>query len=386
MHIVHVTPYYAPAYAFGGVVRAVEGMAGALVKRGHTVTVLTTDALTRDRRYPGAADESIGGVRVIRAHNVIPRLRALNLSTPPAMHQIAHEVFPSADVIHIHELRTAENLLVLPVAKTYRKPAVLSPHGTLTWETGRSNFKQGWDRVFTPILLPTISAIIGLTRAETDDAHGMWTRLGGSPIPFFTIPNGVNPAEFADLQGGDAFRERWKLGSSTVCLFMGRLHPRKGVDVLIHAFKRANVPNTRLVIAGPDEGFLAQLQPLLDERIIVTGYLGGADRLDALAAADVFALPAIGEGLSMASLEALAAGVPVLLSPGCNLPEVITSYTGMVADIDGYDFAWGLQRLLLDNAMRRHMRANARRLIASRFTWDRVAAALESIYAQMMVR
>lgn len=64
MHILHLSPYYKPAYAFGGVVRAVEGMAGALVKRGHQVTVLTTDALDQTARYGGAADEMADGVRV----------------------------------------------------------------------------------------------------------------------------------------------------------------------------------------------------------------------------------------------------------------------------------------------------------------------------------
>ena len=75
MRILHLTPYYKPAYAFGGVVRAVEGMARALVERGHQVTVLTTDAMDYKRRLSGAQDETIDGVRIIRCPNVSTWLR-----------------------------------------------------------------------------------------------------------------------------------------------------------------------------------------------------------------------------------------------------------------------------------------------------------------------
>src|SRR5688572_22373533 len=135
MHILHITPYYAPAYAFGGVVRAVEGMARALVERGHSVTVLTTDALSPRQRCDGH-EELRDGVKVVRVPNLLPR-STLNLSTPRRMAHIARTLIAQADAVHCHEFRTVENLLVTPAARALGKPLLLSPHGTLPLEPGR---------------------------------------------------------------------------------------------------------------------------------------------------------------------------------------------------------------------------------------------------------
>ena len=101
---------------------------------------------------------------------------------------------------------------------------------------------------------------------------------------------------------------------------MGRLHERKGLAALVEAFRMSAPADARLVIAGPDEGMRARLEPLLDGRMLFTGLLAGHERLAALAAADLLALPARGEGLPMVALEAMGAGLPLILAPGCNLP------------------------------------------------------------------
>jgi glycosyltransferase involved in cell wall biosynthesis len=138
------------------------------------------------------------------------------------------------------------------------------------------------------------------------------------------------------------------------------------------------------VIAGPDEGMLATLQSMLDERVVVTGYLGGADRLAALAAADMLALPAIGEGLPMVVLEAMAAGLPVMVSPGCNLPEVELYGAGIQTEVALEPLRDALRVLLADRKKRATMGAAARRLVTERFTWDSVASQLEAVYKTLL--
>jgi glycosyltransferase involved in cell wall biosynthesis len=389
MRILHLTPYYAPAYAFGGVTRAVEGMARALSRRGHQVTVLTTDALDQTSRTTGPLESvEADGVRVVRARNQFVTLRGkANLSTPRGLRQAADSLLLEVDIVHAHEFRTVENLLVLPHAAELELPLVLSPHGTLTTATGRGALKVLWDRLFSPMLARHFNAVVALTETESAEAEALWRRLAPDhSTKFAVVPNGIDPAEFADLSGGSAFRAHYGLGDAPVVLFMGRLHTRKGVDVLVRAFQQANVPGARLVIVGPDEGMLTALRPLLDDRIVVTGYLGGADRLAALAAADVFALPATGEGLSMAALEALGAGLPVILSPGCNLPEAESAGAGLIVAPQVDALADALARLLTDSAARATMGAAARRLISERFTWDAAAARLETVYADLLPR
>jgi glycosyltransferase involved in cell wall biosynthesis len=380
MHILHLTPYYAPAYVFGGVVRSCEGMARALVRHGHTVTVVTTDALNQTQRYRDSLDEIMDGVRVVRVRNASPRLRGqANLSTPFGMRKIVPELLETVDIIHCHEFRTVENLIVTPLAAALGKPMVLSPHGTLTHETGRGALKALWDRLFSPSVARRFTDVVGLSIAEVNEVRSLWSTFGAQ-ANFASIPNGVDPQSYTNLSGRAAFRERYRLGDGPICLFMGRLHARKRVGLLVEAFKAADVPGARLVIVGPDEGMLATIQPMLDDRIISTGYLGGADRLAAFAAADLLALPAVGEGLPMVVLEAMSAGLPVIVSPGCNLPEVAQYGAGIQADVTLEALHDALRQLLSDADKRARMGAAAATLVSERFTWDAVAEQLEQVY------
>mgnify|MGYP000414203190 CR=1 FL=1 len=386
MHILHVTPYYAPAFAFGGVVRAVEGMARALTERGHTVTVLTTNALTRYESID-ELEAMIDGVRVIRVPNVSLKLRAdANLSTPLDMRRLAPDVISPADVIHCHEFRTSENVIVTPLAQRLSTPLVLSPHGTLTHETGRGALKALWDRAISPSMARRFAGVIGLSDDETEDARAAWQRFGATHTAFATIPNGVDADEFAsaDPRAGAAFRQQYGLGDAPMVLFMGRLHRRKGIDVLIDAFEDLDHPRAKLVIAGADEGILDAIQPHLNERVQYVGFLDSDARRSALAAADVFALPAVGEGLPMALLEALASGVAVLISPDCHLPDVETANAGLIVPSTVDDVIGALRGLLDDPDLRRVMGQNGRALIREKFTWASVAARLEAFYGGLI--
>lgn len=388
MRILHLTPYYRPAYAFGGVVRSVEGLATTLAARGHQVTVLTTDAFDQGRRFSGALEEAIGGLRVWRRPNASPWLRGrMNLSTPRAMKRAAEALLPAVDVLHIHEFRTVENLLVTPVAQRLGVPVVLSPHGTFNRSSGRGRAKSAWDRLLSPAVAQRIDHVVALTKNERAEAEALWLSFGKrkTPTRFSVIPNGVNLEEFAQLSGAEGFRARYRLADAPTVLFMGRLQARKGVDVLIEAFLAAAVAHSRLLIVGPDEGMLPRLKAIAggDPRIVFTDYLTGEDRLAALAASDVFALPATGEGQPLAALEALAAGRPVIVSPGCNLDEVADWSAGFVVEATARAFAEKLRALLGDGALRREMGAKACQLAEERFAWERVVDELEQVYLSL---
>ena len=385
MRILHLTPYYRPAYAFGGVVRAVEGLATAQARQGHQVTVLTTDALDQSTRLADAAEETIDGVRVLRRPNISTFLRGkFNLSTPRSMKKTAESLMQATDVLHVHEFRTVENLLVTPVAQSLRIPIVLSPHGTLSYATGRSHSKRLWDQLLSAALALRIDHVLALTENELEDVQALWARFGRRQIPtrFSVLPNGINPQDFVDLPPADGFRKRYRLEDAPTVIYLGRLQQRKGLDILVKAFQRAAVEHSRLLIVGPDEGMLATIQSLAagDGRIVCTGFLGGDYRLQALAAVDLFALPAVGEGLPMAALEAMASGVPALLSTGCNLPEVATADAGFVVDATVDAFAEKLQLLLTNGDLRVEMGEAARRLVVEKYNWDGIAAELGVVY------
>jgi glycosyltransferase involved in cell wall biosynthesis len=388
VNLLHITPYAAPAFAFGGVARAVDGLTRALARAGHAVTVLTTDAGTPARRLDVPLDALRDDVRIVRVRNLSVWARGrLNLSTPPALVQRLRALLPGVDAVHVHEWRTVENLLALPIIARAGVPIVLSPHGTLTPDTGRPALKAAWDAICSPWLADRVSAAVGLTTHEADEIRAAWARWGGAAPHVVVIPNGVDAEPFAHLPTPAAFRTRWAIGNAPVCLFLGRLHPRKGVLALARGFLDHAPHDARLVIAGGDEGVLDGLRALLNEhdpaqRVIITGYLEGVDRLAALAAADVFALPAVGEGLSMAALEALACGIPLVLSPGCHLPEAEAAGAALIVSPEAEAVGRAVAALLADPARRAVMGAAGRALAAARFTWDGVAAAYAEVYAR----
>ncbi len=378
MKIVHVAPYYAPAFAYGGVVAAVTGLASAQAANGHQVTVLTTDALAPGKRSKTAA-ERIDGVSVRRVPNLFPR--RLNFSTPRGMANALRVLDP--DVIHYHELRTVEALLTLPYAHA---PRVLSPHGTLPYRTGRAMFKRTWDRLFGARMLSRFGAVAALTAAEADDMRVLWS-LFHIPLPHIDIiSNGVNvPAAWRFTTRPYTQPDH---GAFNI-LYLGRLHERKGVHLLIPAFAEAALPNTRLIIAGPDEGMLAHLQALaaqhaVADRVLFTGYIEGRRREEVLSSADLFALPAEGEGLPMAALEAMAAGVPALLTPGCNLPDAPARNAGLIVERTVPALAAGIRELMGDPTRRARMGIAARAWMVSAYGWGPAALRMLRLYDQIL--
>jgi len=394
VNLLHVIPYYAPAWAYGGSVRAATELTRALARAGHRVTVLTTDTISPSERA-SVLRETLDGVEVVRVRNLSNRLRGrLNLSTPRGLAAAARTLIAERgiELMHCHELRTVENLRVVPVAEALDVPVVVSPHGTLPLSTGRPTLKRAWDRLLGGRLLPHFDAVIALTRDEAADARVLWAAQGVD-IPIYIVPNGVHLDEFAALPPRHVARARWNLGEGPVVLFLGRLHERKGVQLLLPAFAGAlpHVPQARLLIAGPDEGMLTALQAQaralgLEERVVFTGLLTGPDRMAALAAADLFALPAEGEGFSMAVLEALACGLPVLLTPGCHFPEAAEAGAGVIVPRAVEPLREALIDLLGDADRRAAMGRAARALVESRYTWPQIVAQMEAAYAAVIAR
>ena len=397
MNLLHVVPYYEPAWSYGGVVRAVSGLARGQARSGHRVVVLTTDTGGPSSRLPvgsALADE----VTVVRVRNFSNYLRAkLNLSTPAGFGRTARRLIEEhgIDLVHCHELRTIESLLVRRTAGEVDAPFVLSPHGTLPYGTGRGLLKKNWDRLFADNLLCRFDHVIAVSDEEASETRALWSRyripLGSDQVT--VIPNGVHPNEFANLPDRDESRRRWNLETGPVVVFLGRLAERKGLQLLVPAFADlvGQFPGARLVLAGPDDGMERRLRDLalrrrVERQVVFTGMLDGNAKLMALRAADVFILPAEGEGFSVAALEAMACGLPLVLTPGCNFPEVASAGAGLIAPRDIASLTDALRTLLLDPERRVSMGRRARELVLERYTWPQIVTRVDSVYRVALAR
>ena len=182
--------------------------------------------------------------------------------------------------------------------------------------------------------------------------------------------------------------------NARVVLFLGRLHPQKGAHLLAEAFPRLRgcVSNATLLIAGPDEwGLAGRLQELATaggdgSGVIFTGPVDGDLKRDLLARADLFCLPSEGEGFSVAVLEALASGTPVLLSPDCHFPEVEAAGAGRVAPRNAPAIAAAIEEMMSDPDRLQSMGVAARRFVASRYDWEGIVDRILDLYRAVLER
>ncbi len=209
------------------------------------------------------------------------------------------------------------------------------------------------------------------------------------------VPNGIDWERYRTLPPRGALRTRWGLHDEPVVLFLGRLHFKKGLDLLIPAFDalRRELPDAQLVIAGPEnDDYGAKVRGWvrergLDQAVHFVGMLTGDDVVQAYVDADVFALPSYTENFGMTVAEAMACGLPVVISDQVNIhAEVAHAGAGVVTRCDAAEVANALHTLLGDVERRRTMGQAGRRLVQQRYTWPLVVEALTREYEAVIER
>jgi glycosyltransferase involved in cell wall biosynthesis len=377
MRILHVVPTIDPAQ--GGPISVLAGLAPAQVAAGMTVSVVATHTagenvvLAERLRGAGVKVELVGpATGPLRRH--------------PSLKPVVCAAVRAADVVHVHALWEEIQHQAARAAQRAGVPYLVTPHGMLDpWSLAQSRWKKklylAW-RLRSN--LRRARALHFTTKTEADLVAPL--RLG-PPSVVETL--GVDFKEFEELPRPGAFRERYPaVGDKPVVLFLGRLHPKKGLDLLIPAFADAKLDDAVLVVAGPDaDGYRAKLEAEvlargLGSRVVFTGMLHGRDRVEALADADLFVLPSYQENFGIAVVEALAAGTPVLISDQVNIwQEIVEASVGGVIRTDGQMLAAEMRRWMGDEGLRRGAAERARPFVWGRYDWREIARRWKSHYA-----
>ena len=397
MRILYALMAYKPAWRVGGPVVSVSEAAEALVKKGHRVTVFcSTSNLDRDLDVPVDQPLDVDGVEVWYCRReepiqkwvpFVPYLsRSIGFSYCPAMRRGLDRVMPSIDLVDTHMPFVYPSYAASHAAFRHRRPLVYHQRGN--FDPARLRFR-GWkkrryiDLIERPIMRRA-TTLVGLTEAERASFRAL-----GVKTPVEVVPNGVRlPEDRPDAR--ERVHRRWGIEpDARVVLFLGRLHPTKGAETLLAAFAqvRRRDPRAFLVMAGPDEWKLQEMWRTAQgsagsspSRVLFTGMLAGDEKADMLARADLFSLPSVGEGFSMAVLEALAARTAVMLSPGCHFPEVDQAGGGVIVPADAGAMADALVMLLGQPDRLTAMGRAGRALVAAHYSWDVITDRLLEVY------
>jgi glycosyltransferase involved in cell wall biosynthesis len=383
MKLLFVSPYYAPAWDFGGPVRAASALAEHLVERGHAVEVWTSDALSRSARIP-LADRctTIHGVRVRRFPTAALRtLQYFNMFVTPGMASAGS--LDSFDVVHLHEFRTFQNAVLVRSLIHRTKPYVLTPHGSFG-RRGRVLAKVVYDTLVARRLVAHARFVTALTPREADDL----LRLGVGANQIRILPNGVDRPPTMATSEAHARAQLRLPAEGTVILFLGRLHPIKGPDLLLDAFSVfvRSRPSSHLVLAGPDEGMRARLLARaatlgISSCVHLLGPLDGEAKEAAFAAAGIVVLPSRSEGLPVTLLEALARSKPVICTRACLFDPVVDRFVYAV-DASSEALAPALTNTVASLQAAQERARSGGAYVRSNYAIEQIAATAEGIYRE----
>ena len=290
------------------------------------------------------------------------------------------------DIIHVHEIWHFPAFIAYFAARKHKLPYVVTIHGELSdWGLRQKAFKK---RLYRLCVLDRMLHGAGTIHAITNAEKEQVLKLGFENR-VEVVPNGINPAAFEVMPGPARLLHRFPaLNGKRVILFLGRLHPKKGLDILARSFSTIarRFEDVMLLVAGPDKfGTREHMESILRaqgvlDRTVFAGLLTGEDKLSAMSCADLFVLPSHSDVLGIAVLEAMAARLPVVITSKCEFPEVSENQAGLVVEVNEEAIANAIGRLLADADLSGQMGQQGHKLVAERYTWQAAADSMLDTY------
>ena len=387
MKILQVTPFFKPLWESGGVARVAYDISHNLHENGHDVTVYTTNRSIYPSDLPTNRATSVDGMKVYYFENLRKYIRGV---TPPVMPYrmpaIAREEIAQFDVIHIHDHRTLLTVIASHYARKYGVPYVLQAHGALPQDTGSTRMKWLFDLLWAKKVILGAAGVIALN--ETEAAR--YRALGVAEKKIAIVPNGIDFAEYPNLPARGRFRAAWGIdGATKVVLYLGRLDPTKGIDLLIRSFAEVEreFDDAVLMLVGGDMGYNGEFRQRirslgLDDRVIFTGFVSKEDKMAAYTDADVFVTPSF-TGFPVTFLEACLCGTPIVTTGHGDLLGWVDNIVGFNTGYTPEALAGAIGRLLADDALRARFGEQAKELIRTRYNWQAIVHDIETLYADV---
>ena len=357
-----------------------------LARRGHHVEIFTTN-IDGNKRL----DVPLGRpIEVDGAKLTYFAAWPTSFGVSPGLARALRARLAGFDVVHVHSLYRFHTLAASFLCRSLGVPYVVRPHGTLNpaKRARRARAKAIYDALFERRTLAGAAAIHYASDVERRHAEEAGFTTRG-----FVVPLGVDPSRYeCGLDLKPVIERHPELAGRTLVTYLGRLAPKKGLELLVDAFDRiASRVDAQLVLAGPDDGLADDLrrrvrERRLDRRVAFVGALA-AEKVALLRCSSVFVLPSEDESFALSVLEAMAAGVPVVVTAGVALGDVARrADAGIVVQADADALAAAILHVLEDRAAAERLAANARQLVRLAYSWEARAPEFERMYEEAAAR
>ena len=298
------------------------------------------------------------------------------------------------DVVHVHALFSHASVAGARAARRSGVPYVIRPLGVLNrygMTQRRAQLKSVSFRWVERPLLQGAALVHYTSEQERVEAEQL-----GASAPGVVVPLGMDMEALQGVLDVEPFVVRWPRAlEQQNILFLSRLDPKKGLELLIGAFAKVTESGLKalLVIAGAGEpGYVAELKRLVAQSglasdVIWTGHLAGELKWAAFGVADAFVLPSESENFGLAAVEALAVGKPTILTHGVGISEsVIEAQAGLVVESSSDAIAEAISRVLSDRNLADSLAARGRALSRERYSLRAMGTGLRELYERAMRR
>lgn len=388
MKILHIISAYYPAFKYGGPIESVYLLNKALVQKGVTVDVITTNAgIDKNNNVETNKWITIDGVRV----KYLKYFFYEHYTFSPSLLFAVFKEVKNYDLIHITGVWNFSVLAGTLACILNKKPFIISPRGALYKDA--INIKSK----FIKLLYFNLIAKYYLKRANAihytteDEKENVFQGINNNSI---IIPNGIDLDYFNNLPPKGNFKSKYPvLKDKKYILFLGRIHKQKGIDLLIEVFKliAKEYDDLYLVIAGPDNtGYKKEAEKHLRKNnvldmVIFTGMLSDREKLSAYVDAEMFILPSYFENFGMSVVEAMSCGTPVIISSRVGiLKDIEKNNAGIVIDLNTESLHMGIKRLLNDPVKKNEVAINGKILVENIYDINKISVAMKAYYDEVL--
>jgi glycosyltransferase involved in cell wall biosynthesis len=374
-------------------------IAKTLQQMGHEITIVTTDGDPFDSKENSLmyyetrkklldnknSNLEINGIKVYSIHCM---LSSLGMYSPNAK-KLAKKIVKDFDVIHVYSWYHHIGFIFSKIAKKNKIPLFISMWGTLQPDAHKFHkYKKTFaDIIYTKNSIKHATGLHSIGDSETNE----YLKWGCDPKKIHYIDNGVIMEDF-EIKKATQILKKIHLENSEFLLYVGRIHEKKGIELLIDSFSKISkdFKDIFLVIAGTgNKEYVKKLKDLIDsaglnKKIIFVGFVSHDEKLELLKNAKIFILTSYSDIHPRAIQEALTMGLPVICTRVCDYPEIDQYEAGINVELDVNSIYDAIKNLLENQKTLNLFSKNAKKLINEKFLLIDQVKKFEKIYQKSL--